>query len=297
MIKKQLLSLMMLISVIIQAQDEKGIRFENNLSWKQIQAKAKAENKYIFVDCFTTWCRPCLTMEKYIYPLSKVGDCYNDKFISIKVQIDTSKRDNEDVKKWYADALYIKDQYQVNAFPTFLFFSPEGNLVHREAGGKDADLFISIASDALNPKKQYYRLLAEYQEGRRDTSVLKQLAYSARAFNNKVLAQQIATDYISTLKVKKQFTKDNIQFLIRFRENTKVKQIADNYINSLNRKELFTKETLELIKDFMQSSKDRGFIIFYRHADKINKMFGNKYAKLYVENIITKEEIDTILVF
>jgi hypothetical protein len=37
-----------------QSQDPKGIHFEHNLSWAAIQAKAKAGNKYIFMDCFTT---------------------------------------------------------------------------------------------------------------------------------------------------------------------------------------------------------------------------------------------------
>jgi thiol:disulfide interchange protein len=44
----------------------KGINFENNLSWEQVKEKAKAENKYIFVDCYATWCGPCKAMDKEV---------------------------------------------------------------------------------------------------------------------------------------------------------------------------------------------------------------------------------------
>jgi thiol:disulfide interchange protein len=44
----------------------KGIRFEHGLSWAQVKEKAKAENKYIFMDCYATWCGPCKAMDKNV---------------------------------------------------------------------------------------------------------------------------------------------------------------------------------------------------------------------------------------
>src|SRR5215831_9330297 len=61
---------------------EKGVHFEDNLSWSAIQAKARAENKFIFVDCYTSWCGPCKYMAKNIFPQQEAGDFFNDKFIS-----------------------------------------------------------------------------------------------------------------------------------------------------------------------------------------------------------------------
>ena len=38
---------------------ETGVRFLHKISsWEAVIAQAKKENKYIFVDCFTTWCGP-----------------------------------------------------------------------------------------------------------------------------------------------------------------------------------------------------------------------------------------------
>src|ERR1700712_5787845 len=39
-----------------------GMKFEHALNWTEIQAKAKAENKFIIMDCYTTWCGPCTYM-------------------------------------------------------------------------------------------------------------------------------------------------------------------------------------------------------------------------------------------
>src|SRR5438067_1186400 len=107
---KRILCLLMCIPLIVHAQNEqKGIHFENGLSWQQIKSKAWTENKYIFVDCYATWCGPCKAMDKNVYPKDSLGDYMNDKFISVKVQFDSSKQDDEEVKKWYADA---KDMMQ-----------------------------------------------------------------------------------------------------------------------------------------------------------------------------------------
>ncbi len=55
-------------------ENNRGIKFENELDWQQVLAKAKAENKYIFVDCYATWCIPCKKMDTDVYSSQKVGD-------------------------------------------------------------------------------------------------------------------------------------------------------------------------------------------------------------------------------
>jgi len=84
--------------------ENKGIRFEQDLSWEQIKAKAKGENKYIFIDVYATWCGPCKMMDRDVYPNDIVGAVVNDQFISVKIQMDRTAYDNELVKRRYADA-------------------------------------------------------------------------------------------------------------------------------------------------------------------------------------------------
>ncbi len=40
------------------------IVFSQGMTWNEIKQKAKQENKYLFLDCYTTWCGPCREMDK-----------------------------------------------------------------------------------------------------------------------------------------------------------------------------------------------------------------------------------------
>lgn len=148
--------LMLLIPKISMSQT-KGIIFYNDLTWDQVKARAKAENKFIFLDCYTTWCGPCKYMAKNIFTLKEVGDYMNDKFISVAIQMDKTSKDPKAIKKWYKDAEVIAEKYSVSSYPTFLFFNANGEVVHRdETGSSDGAGFIQRAGNAFIPAKQYY---------------------------------------------------------------------------------------------------------------------------------------------
>lgn len=93
-----------------------GIDFVKGLSWAQIKKKAKTENRYIFVDVFTTWCVPCIKMDKEVFSQKKVGDFFNKNFINVKVQADKGKNDSDPVKRWYSDAAYIAATYNIDSY-------------------------------------------------------------------------------------------------------------------------------------------------------------------------------------
>src|SRR5438128_2712589 len=180
---------------LIEAQTDtayKGIRFVEGLGWDQIKAKATTENKYIFVDCYATWCGPCKQMDKNIYPNEKVGEAMKDRFISIKVQFDKTSKDNDYVRSWYKYADDINREYNIIGYPTYLFFSPGGRIVHRDMSAKIYPLdFIAVANAALDPKKQYYTLLSEYRSGKRDIGVMQQLARATKSVGDKSIVEQI----------------------------------------------------------------------------------------------------------
>ncbi|MDE6393746.1 MAG: thioredoxin family protein, partial [Duncaniella sp.] len=97
---------------------------------KDAVAKAKAEGKMVFLDCYTSWCGPCRTMANKVFPTQEVGDFMNPKFVSIKI----------DMEKGEGPSLVEK--LQVSAYPTFIIFNAEGNEVGRFLGGSDAAGFM-----------------------------------------------------------------------------------------------------------------------------------------------------------
>ncbi|PSL48003.1 thioredoxin-like protein [Chitinophaga niastensis] len=245
---------MLLLPMLAIAQD-KGIHFEHGLSWTDIQAKAKAENKYIFIDCFTTWCGPCKYMSANIFPLENVGNFMNDKYISVKVQMDQTDKDNEEVKKWYADAKAIEKDYSVRAYPTFLIFGPDGHIVDRQVGGGEAEQFIARCADALVPAKQYYTQLEEYNKGKKDAPFLRELALLALSKYDEKNAAAFSKLYLD------------------------------------QQKDLYTEENLQFIGKFTKSSKDVGFDMFLHHADKVDKVLGDGKAENIVMEIVAQEEV------
>ena len=106
--------------------------------WANALAKAKKEHKMIFIDAYTTWCRPCIQMAKDIFTLDTVADFYNKEFINLSM----------DMEKGDGPALVKK--YAVKAYPDFLFIDGDGNLIHRGGGYQEAKEFIQLGKDAVN---------------------------------------------------------------------------------------------------------------------------------------------------
>jgi thioredoxin-related protein len=249
------LLLLFVLPFALYAQD-KGVNFEHELSWSEVQAKAKEENKYIFMDCFTTWCGPCKYMTANVFPQAEVGEFFNKNFINVKVQMDKTGGDNESVKKWYDDAKAIADKYRIAAYPTFLYFSPEGKLVHRVVGGGEAKDFIAKSSDALNPSKQYYTLLENFNSKlKKEPADIRNMALASQSIYDQVSAAKYAVDYLAT------------------------------------QKNLMTKDNIEFMSQFTNSSKDKGFDTFLKQGDKIDKIMGKGAAAKKVKQIILEEEI------
>lgn len=263
----KLLLLVVFIPVLGFSQGDKGVRFENDLSWQQVFAKAEKENKYVFIDVFATWCGPCKLMDKKVYPNDSVADFLHEKFISVKAQMDTTADDNQQVKNWYAAARAINDKYHIQGFPSFLFFTPQGELVYRGLGFKEANAFVKMAGLSLDPKrKEDIVLIEKYKQGEKDYSILPDLIKSVRDIQgNETLAVLMAKDY------------------------------KTNFLEKLNVKELATEDNLKFIvhNANLLSSSDKLFSIFYDRpsfADSI--LHDNGLSQRFVLFVINKEEIE-----
>jgi thioredoxin-related protein len=266
LIKSLMMFALVFTSATLFAQ---GIKFEENLSWSEIKAKARDENKYIFLDIYTTWCGPCKVMDVGVYPNEKVGALMNEKFIAVKVQQDQTANDNSMVKSWYSDAQLIIDTYKVEAFPSFLFFSPDGRLMHRALGFQNVTAFNKIAETALtNPMEGLYKQIAGYKQGHKEYTTLPELIKNVREVQkDDQLATEIAMDY----KV--------------------------NFLEKLSEKELLNKKHLDFIGENFNliNSNDRFFKLCYEQPGKVDFVKDydpGSWANIVVTQTIGREEIE-----
>lgn len=209
---KKILLFLLILPFAVLGQ-EKGITFEHGLNWSQIKEKAKKDNKFIFVDLFTTWCGPCKYMSATVFPQTKVGDFFNSKFVNTKIQMDKTDKDSEEVKAWYEEAERFGKDYKIAAYPTFLIFNPQGELVHRMVGGGDADEFIERCKDALKPETQYYALLKAFNENPTDLTLAHRMVRAANTAYDEATVTQ-AEDIIISHTKPENLTKECAAYLV-----------------------------------------------------------------------------------
>lgn len=164
------------IAMVVNAQ-EGGIDFQHNLKWADAVAKAKAENKLIFVDFYTQWCGPCAAMAEEVFTLAPVGNYYNATFVNLK--IDAENGEGVDLAK----------KYQVRSYPTYAFIDPATEeMVHRSGSRQTAERFIQTGKDAGIPTHRSFYLFEQYEKGNRERQFLMDyISYQNSVYNRKAL--------------------------------------------------------------------------------------------------------------
>ena len=112
--------------------EEKGIKF-TEAKWAEILKKAKAENKIIFFDAYTTWCGPCKMMQKNVFTRDDVAAVYNKNFINVKFDMESG------------EGLTLAKKYPLEAYPTLFFINDKGKVVKQVIGYQTPEKLIDLA--------------------------------------------------------------------------------------------------------------------------------------------------------
>ncbi len=125
------------------------------LSLEKAREKAKAENKPVFLDCYTSWCGPCRMMANEVFTQEAAGDYFNKNFVCVKTDMEKG------------EGPVIGKQYGVDAYPTFLIINPDGKLMHKIVGAMSLKELIENVECGLqaNSIAEYE---ASYQAGKLD---------------------------------------------------------------------------------------------------------------------------------
>jgi len=151
------IAMSLLACITMMAQ---GMVFEpEGTTLEQAAVKAKAENKMIFLDCFTTWCGPCKMMANTVFPQEKVGAAMNPKFVNVKI----------DMEGTYGTPLAKK--LQITAYPTFVIFNADLQEVGRFLGGSQADEFLKRVQEK-SADNSSSALKARWEAGERNPEFL-----------------------------------------------------------------------------------------------------------------------------
>ncbi len=197
-----------------------------DLTLDEAAAKAKKENKLIFVDVYATWCRPCKMLDSEVFPNTELGDYFNKHFICLK--IDGEKGDGPKIMK----------QYSLTAYPSLLFLNPEKEVVRKVRGFVYADQLLSQGKIAIDPSlSPTYAALKEFEKNpTRENHRNLILTYIEQDED----FEQICQDYLKKYPVLE--LENEIDFVVFY--------IVDNDINSLNMK-VFLENTEEYSTEYV----------------------------------------------
>ncbi len=114
-----------------------GVSFVTSGSLQPVLQRAKAENKLVFLDFYTTWCLPCRVMDDEVFALSSTSRMVNRNFVSYKINAEKDNGPN------------LATIFEVYAYPTLLFLDADGNILERKDGSLSNSQFLNMAESAI----------------------------------------------------------------------------------------------------------------------------------------------------
>lgn len=223
--KKITIFFLLFFSMFLLAQE--GIKFEND-TFSNILAKAKKENKLVFLDAFTSWCGPCKMLEKNVFSQKKVGEYYNTNFIN--AHFDMEKGEGVDIAR----------KYKIYSYPTLLFINGDGVVTYKSSGYMSPEDFLNVGKEASNPENKLENKIAKFNAGESNPDFLLGLIKNTYS-SDFPLAQKAATRYFEGKK-NTELSKDDAGLLLYF-----LKSLDDDLYKT------FTQKKMELVKVIPES--------------------------------------------
>lgn len=298
---KSILSIAFLSLSITVISQNKNINFEHT-TFAEIKAKAKKENKLIFVDAFTTWCGPCKQMSKNVFTNDAVADFYNFSFINAKIDMEKG------------EGIELAKLYEVKCYPNLLFIDGDGNVVHRIAGSMSAKEFINLGKETQYPEKCFSYYVKNFEANKANADFLAK--YIEARESTCLESQDLVKDYFAQQKEENLTSKANwdmivyhindmdskvFDFVIANKQkyidlytekmvNGKIDGVSESTLSSIIKTKPFDAKKYNDTKAKIESFKTINTKLIFVEADmKLAEYNGNwmDYAKLAIANVDT----------
>ena len=181
MIQKKISIFIVLLTVFFSGKAQ-GIEFFHG-TWKEAMAKAKAEDKPLFVDAFAKWCGPCKSMAKNVFTQDEVGKFYNTNFINLKLDMEET------------DGVTFGHSYPVQAYPTLFFLDGDGKVLKLVKGGQTPEGLVSLGNEALKKIDRSLRYEDQYKAGDRSFDLMYNYVKALNAAGKPSL--KISNDFLA----------------------------------------------------------------------------------------------------
>lgn len=162
-----------------------GIEFMDNRPIAEVLAKAKAEGKLVFVDCYTSWCGPCKVLAQDVFPQQQVGDFFNPRFVSLKLDMEKGEGPTM-AKRW-----------DVGAYPTLTFLDAEGEVLFQTVGARDARHLVDTVAYLLE-NYQPTELARRYKAGERSAQLVADYIIELQQQRKRNTIETVASEFITT---------------------------------------------------------------------------------------------------
>lgn len=177
----RILSLALPLLILPLLSFSQGMEFFDG-SWEEALQKSKEEGQPIFLDAYASWCGPCKRMARDVFPHERSGDYYNARFINM--QIDMEKGNGPELAK----------KYKVGAYPTLLFISHDGEVIHRFVGACDVTNFLQLGAEAYQKYDKNAGYRSAYSAGNRDFETVYGYLLSLKKSNESTI--KVANDFL-----------------------------------------------------------------------------------------------------
>lgn len=245
---------LLLLTTLSWSQQE--VIFDDG-SYASVLQRAKKEQKIVFYMLYANWCSHCNKMKETVFKEEKVAGYLNANFVCAW----------QDAEK--GQGIAMKQQFKVNAYPTFLFLDGDGQLLYVFNGEWQTDAFLAEIK------------LAQIRE--------KQLPYLEQQFREDPSNGKKCLDYLATLK--------------KGLERSEINAQAQQYFATQPDDQMVSETNWRIIANGVSDIGSRPFQYVLQHKADFEKVASPKRVQKKIDNIVMEslhpflESLDTVNYF